>query len=66
MALRAGFRADIGAFFGPENPIELPPHKASTDTNTVTIINTFINKSMTTSEGELIRQQVICSQFLIY
>ena len=31
--------------------------KASTDTNTVTIINTFINKSMITSEGELIRQQ---------
>ena len=33
--------------------------KASTDTNTVTIINTFINKSMITSEGELIRQQGI-------
>ncbi len=35
--------------------------KASTDTNTVTIINTFINQSMTV-EGDIIRQQLSCPE----
>ena len=51
--------------FLPVVPSTATERKASTDTNTVTIINTFINKSMITSEGELIRQQgsIIISPF---